>query len=155
LGALLLQFPWSFKDKENERQWLNRLIDTFNEYPLVVELRHASWDNLNTLKFFNDKNVGFATIDQPVIGASIRPKPVRTGQIGYVRLHGRNYKEWFPKKGGNQKNNSSARYDYLYNRNEIVEWVDKIRQVSQGAEKTFVSSFSRNCPMLWFMRQPR
>jgi len=109
LGALLLQFPWSFKNTEIERQWLNRLIETFKMYPLVVELRHASWDKQDTIKFLNNKNVGLTTIDQPVIGESIQPKPVRTGSVGYVRLHGRNYKSWFPKKGDEKNQNPSAR----------------------------------------------
>src|ERR1044071_57678 len=44
LGALLLQFPWSFKNTEEERDYLSSLLDRFKDYPLVVELRHATWN---------------------------------------------------------------------------------------------------------------
>ena len=43
LGALLIQFPWSFKSSPDDRQYLIGLQRRFSEYPLVVEVRHASW----------------------------------------------------------------------------------------------------------------
>ena len=42
LGALLLQFPWSFKNEMDERNYLNQLVTTFKDYPLVVEVRHVT-----------------------------------------------------------------------------------------------------------------
>ena len=140
LGAILCQFPWSFKNDESNRKWLSTICDTFHEYPLVVELRHASWDVQATFDFLNKKEVGFATIDQPVIGQSIKPNPVLTGKTGYVRLHGRNYKTWFAtsEKGKKAKNNGSSRYDYLYSDEEIVEWAKKIKKLSGEAKQTFV-----------------
>src|SRR5207237_7224681 len=43
LGAVLLQFPWSFKRTEENREWLRDVVRTFGSYPLVVEVRHTSW----------------------------------------------------------------------------------------------------------------
>jgi uncharacterized protein YecE (DUF72 family) len=140
LGAVLCQFPWSFKNSKDSRKWLSGLFSTFNDYPLVVEVRHSSWDVSAFYEFLDQKNVGFATIDQPVIGNSIQFKPVRTGSIGYVRMHGRNYKAWFPKKGEQTKTPQPAfaRYDYLYSEDEIKKIVENVKVVAKGSEKTFV-----------------
>ncbi|HET6780776.1 MAG TPA: DUF72 domain-containing protein [bacterium] len=43
LGAVLLQFPWSFRRTEENREWLGDVARTFRHYPLVVEVRHSSW----------------------------------------------------------------------------------------------------------------
>ena len=139
LGAILCQFPWSFKNDETSRNWLSNLITTFKDYPLVVELRHASWDVPAIYELLDKQHVGFATIDQPVIGKSIEFKPVRTGKIGYVRMHGRNYNAWFAKqKNGDQKKSPGARYDYLYSEKEIKEIAEKVQSVSEGSQETFV-----------------
>ena len=44
LGAVLVQFPWSFKASEGSLEWLADVADEFARYPLVVEVRHASWN---------------------------------------------------------------------------------------------------------------
>jgi len=138
LGAVLCQFPWSYKNDENSRGWLAGLIDAFREYPLVMEFRHSSWDSDSIHDFLEQKGVSLASIDQPVIGRSIEPKAVRVGSIGYVRLHGRNYKAWFPSNKKTEKPSKMSRYDYLYSDTEIREWADKIRFIHQGAKQTFV-----------------
>ena len=139
LGAVLCQFPWSFKNDVSGRQWLSQLFATFKDYPLVVELRHASWDVPATYEFLDKQNIGFAAIDQPVIGKSIEFKPVRTGKIGYVRMHGRNYKSWFAKQNDEAaKKSPAARYDYLYSEKEIEEIAEKVKTVSEGSLETYV-----------------
>lgn len=138
LGAILCQFPWSFKNSEENRKWLATLLDTFKDYPLVVEVRHSSWDQDEFFSFLDKKDAGFATIDQPVIGQSIPFKPVRTGKIGYVRMHGRNYQSWFPKKNEKDKQSVFARYDYYYPENEVSDIVKKVEQVAEGSKETFV-----------------
>ena len=100
LGALLLQFPWSFKNTLENRQYLAGLFMRFEEYPLVTEVRHGSWNQASGLSFFADHAVGFCNIDQPVIGRSLAPSANVTGPLGYVRLHGRNYETWFAQSGG-------------------------------------------------------
>ncbi len=140
LGAILCQFPWSYKNDEVNRGWLQNVLKIFQDYPLVVELRHASWDNPAIHELLDRQDVGFATIDQPVIGQSIGFNPVRTGRIGYVRMHGRNYKAWFVKKTENtqQRKSPAARYDYLYSQKEINEIAEKVNKVADGAHQTFV-----------------
>src|SRR5262245_12880673 len=133
LGALLLQFPWSFKNTEEERDYLSALIDRFKDYPLVVELRHASWNEPAVYQSFGRRGVGFCNIDQPLFKRSIKPSSRATSPVGYVRLHGRNYGNWFREKAA-----PSDRYDYLYSIDELEPWVDKIKTVARDAEETYV-----------------
>src|SRR5712691_4509811 len=98
LGALLLQFPWSFKNTDDERKYLFNLIGRFKDYPLVLEVRHASWNEPAIYEALAELGVGICNIDQPLFKKSIRPSALTTSSIGYVRLHGRNYENWFRNK---------------------------------------------------------
>ncbi len=133
LGAVLIQFPWSFKNEPEERVYLNQLVARFDEYPLVVELRHESWTNPRVLQTLEDLGVGLCDIDQPLFANSIKPAAEVTSPVGYIRLHGRNYQNWFREEA-----NVLERYDYLYSPEELQPWMDRIRQVSDKAKQTFV-----------------
>lgn len=133
LGAILIQFPWSFKNDREERSYLNQLVERFKAYPLVVELRHESWNSPRILQTLEDLNVGLCDIDQPLFANSIKPSAEVTSAVGYVRLHGRNYQNWFREEA-----NVLERYDYLYSRDELEPWVERIREVAGKAKQTFV-----------------
>ena len=133
LGAVLLQFPWSFKNELDGRNYLNDLVARFNAYPLVVELRHESWNNARVVQTLEDLNVGLCDIDQPLFHNSIKPSAEVTSDTGYVRLHGRNYQNWFREKA-----NVVERYDYLYSPEELEPWVSRIKEVAAKAKQTFV-----------------
>lgn len=133
LGGVLLQFPWSFKNVAESRTYLSDLLERFAEYPLVVEVRHASWNQKELYDFLHRSAVGFCNIDQPVIGSSLEPSNRATSPIGYVRLHGRNYHDWFREDAGRD-----ARYDYLYSETELDPWIDKISEISDNASETYV-----------------
>lgn len=133
LGALLLQFPWSFKNTEEERDYLSRLLDRFKDYPLVVEVRHASWNGPAVYQSFERRGVGFCNIDQPLFARSIKPSERVTSPVGYVRLHGRNYENWFREEAAPHE-----RYDYLYSLDEIEPWVDKIKKIAESTKETYV-----------------
>ena len=133
LGAVLIQFPWSFKNEIEERHYLNQLIERFKDYPLVVELRHESWNSPRVLQTLEDLRVGLCDIDQPLFANSIKPAAEVTSPIGYVRLHGRNYQNWFREEA-----DVVERYDYLYSRDELEPWVERIKEVARKAKQTFV-----------------
>jgi uncharacterized protein YecE (DUF72 family) len=133
LGALLLQFPYSFHSKEENWNYLKELAEKFREYPLVLEVRHASWDRAPVYQFLRENGMGFCNIDQPQVSYSIGATKKVTSSIGYLRLHGRNVKEWFREGAGRD-----ARYDYLYNEFELFELAERIRRISQDAEETYV-----------------
>lgn len=132
LGALLAQFPISFKNTNENRDWLEMLIAKFREYPLAVEVRHASWANEGTLRYFAEKGVAFCNIDQPRLGKSIGPSEHVTAPLAYVRLHGRNYDQWF------EAERPHDRYNYLYSEQELEPWKTRIEEVVKKAEVTFV-----------------
>ena len=132
LGALLIQFPVSFKNTSLNREYLERLLRQFIEYPRVVEVRHSSWNDAQALASFEQKNVGFCNIDQPVMGRSLAPTEHVTGTIGYIRLHGRNYEQWF------DSDNRNDRYNYLYSAQELAKWKERIESVAERAQTTYV-----------------
>jgi uncharacterized protein YecE (DUF72 family) len=132
LGALLIQFPISFKNTALNREYLEGLLRQFIEYPRVVEIRHESWNNPETLAEFTRQNVSFCNIDQPMIGLSLGPTEHVTAPVGYVRLHGRNYKEWFTAERGED------RYNYLYTESEIGEWKEKVERIGKQSQTTYV-----------------
>jgi uncharacterized protein YecE (DUF72 family) len=133
LGAVLVQFPWSFKNEIEERTYLNQLVTRFKNYPLVVELRHESWNSPRVLQTLEDLSIGLCDIDQPLFHDSIKPSAEVTSDIGYVRLHGRNYQNWFREEA-----NVLERYDYLYSTEELDPWVTRIKEVAAKAKQTFV-----------------
>ena len=132
LGALLIQFPVSFKNTPLNREYLDRLLRQFIEYPRVVEVRESSWNNAETLASFTRNNVAFCNIDQPVLGHSLAPTEHVTASIAYVRLHGRNYSEWF------DSDNRNDRYNYLYKERELESWKQRIDNVAEKAQATYV-----------------
>jgi uncharacterized protein YecE (DUF72 family) len=132
LGAVLLQFPISFKNTNENRDYLDVLLDKFRQYPLVVEVRHNSWTNEGTLRYFAQRAVAFCNIDQPLLGKAVVPSEHATSLLGYVRLHGRNYEQWFDSDSG------SDRYNYLYTQPELQKWKGRIDVISAKAQKTFV-----------------
>jgi len=133
LGAVLMQFPWSFKNERDERVYLSQLVERFKEYPLVVELRHESWNDARILQTLEELGVGLCDIDQPLFANSIKPAAEVTSSIGYIRLHGRNYQDWFREEA-----DVVERYDYMYSRDELDPWLNRIKEVAQKAKQTFV-----------------
>lgn len=148
LGALLAQFPISFRNTNENRDWLDTLIGKFREYPLAIEVRHASWANEGTLRYFAEKGVAFCNIDQPRLGKAIGPSDHVTAPLAYVRVHGRNYDQWFDQHPSEPKSGSLGtprsaerphdRYNYLYSEQELEPWKTRIEEVARKAEVTFV-----------------
>jgi uncharacterized protein YecE (DUF72 family) len=139
LGAMLLQFPWSFKNSPESRQYLITLQRRFREYPLVLEVRHASWIEPGILDLLAELDIGLCNIDQPLFKRSVRPGAETTSGIGYIRLHGRNYQAWFAENA-----NVRERYDYLYPVKELEPWVDRVRDVASKTKETYVMSNNHN-----------
>ncbi|HKS82444.1 MAG TPA: DUF72 domain-containing protein [Candidatus Acidoferrales bacterium] len=135
LGAVLLQFPFSFHNTPENLQRLNQILRAFQSYPLAVEVRHSSWAQKDFYELLHSKGIGFCNIDQPVIGKSISPSQQATSRIGYVRLHGRRYDTWFT---DDPTSPPEERYNYLYSEKELEPWVERIRHVAENTGTTFV-----------------
>ena len=133
LGAVLLQFPWSFRRNEENRIWLDDVTGAFEELPLVVEVRHVSWAVPEFYDELRERGIGFVNIDQPLFKNSVKPSSTVTSPVGYVRIHGRNYRDWFRKDAG-----PIARYDYLYSPAELESWATRAQDVAEaGAEDVY------------------
>ena len=128
LGAVLVQFPWSFRRDAAALEWLNDLFAALSGLPLVLEVRHASWNVADTYDELAERGVGFVNVDQPLFRGSMRPSAVATARVGYVRVHGRNYKDWFREKAGRD-----ARYDYLYTAEELEPWARRTKAIAELA----------------------
>jgi uncharacterized protein YecE (DUF72 family) len=135
LGAILLQFPFSFHRTTETVSYLSAVLKRFADYPLVVEVRHASWDTRETLELLHVSGAAFCNIDQPIIGRSLAPSTQATSPVGYVRLHGRRYDTWF---SDDATIPAHERYNYLYTSEELAPWVTRVRKVTERARETFV-----------------
>ena len=133
LGAVLAQFPQYFQDREENRDHLRMLCTLLPGLPLVAELRHRSWGHEEALRFLNDIGIGFCNLDQPAIGSTLRPTGHVTSPRAYIRLHGRNVKDWF-RKGAT----TAARYDYLYTMQELQPWIERAGRLEERAEEVFI-----------------
>ena len=133
LGALLLQFPWSFRNTDENRAYLAHLRERFRDYPLVLEVRHSSWSEPGMLDALAQLDLGLCNIDQPLFTRSVKPAAVTTSAVGYIRLHGRNYQSWFT-----ENKFPGERYNYLYSVDELDPWVDRIKTVENTARDTYV-----------------
>jgi len=132
LGAVLVQFPWSFRNEERNREWLRDVLAEFQEFPLVVEVRHASWNVPEFFEGLAERGVGFVNVDQPLFRNSITPSMRTTAQVGYVRIHGRNFRDWFRTKAGRDE-----RYNYLYTSSELEPWVARIRTMAANTQDLY------------------
>jgi uncharacterized protein YecE (DUF72 family) len=135
LGAVLLQFPFSFHNTPDNLARLKRMLEAFRDYPLVVEVRHSSWTRKEFYELLQERGVGFCNIDQPVIGRSVQPSERATSLVGYVRLHGRRYDTWF---SDDPARPPEERYNYLYAEKELEPWAARIRHVAEHTHCTFV-----------------
>lgn len=135
LGAVLLQFPFSFHHTNENTSYLTELLQQFADYPLVVEVRHASWNDKSFYELLHEQGVGFCNIDQPIIGKSLKPSERSTAGIGYIRLHGRRYDTWF---SDDPAIPPEERYNYLYSESELEPWAERIRNLAESSDTTFV-----------------
>ncbi len=133
LGCLLAQFPWSFKRSPANEEWLGDVLAAFAEFPVSVEVRHSSWNDPAFYAWLAERQVGVVNVDQPLFGHSIKPGSEVTAPVGYVRLHGRNYGNWFREDA-----ESHERYDYLYSADELSGWLDRIHEIAKRARDTYV-----------------
>jgi uncharacterized protein YecE (DUF72 family) len=134
VGAFLLQFPWSFANGPEQRRLVETLGGWFRRHPTVAELRHGSWNDPKAFELLAGSGLSFCNIDQPVIGESMPPTDLVTNpRLGYIRLHGRNYRNWVRKDAGRDE-----RYDYLYIDREIEEWKERAERLVSKVEELYI-----------------
>lgn len=140
LSAILFQFPQSFHYTNDNRLYLAKLLNEFNDYPSVVEFRQNEWCKESVYEGLDKMKAGFCVCDMPHLKALPAFIPIATGGIGYVRFHGRNTNNWYL----NDSANGSARYSYLYSDKELQESVPLVKVISAKSKITHV--FFNNHP---------
>jgi uncharacterized protein YecE (DUF72 family) len=131
-GAVLAQFPNSFKPTDENRDYLEVFRERMGDLPVVVEFRNAAWVTDETMDLLKKYDLGYCCVDEPHMKGLIPPIAVATAPIAYVRFHGRNAQKWW------QHDEAYERYSYSYKPEELQEWVPKIEKLDTNAQKTFV-----------------
>jgi uncharacterized protein YecE (DUF72 family) len=147
LGAVFLQYPkWFFTSSEN-RDAIREAKAALEPYGLTVavEFRNATWFNEKnaerTLRFLTDEGIPLVMIDGPQgFKSSVPPVVAATSpSLAVVRFHGRRTATWEDMKG----RATVERFRYLYDEDELREWVPRVLEASGGAEDTHV--LMNNC----------
>jgi uncharacterized protein YecE (DUF72 family) len=135
LGALLAQFPPSFKDAPASRDYLAELLRAFSGHLVAVEVRHRSWSDRigETLSLLNEFGAAWVQIDEPKFRFSIRQNYLPNVQgFYYMRLHGRNAEKWW------RHEKSEDRYDYLYSESELMEFSETADAARRLVKKLYL-----------------
>jgi uncharacterized protein YecE (DUF72 family) len=133
LGAVLAQFPHSFRPDEDGHRRLEALRALWPRLPIVCEFRHRDWQRHDVLVRLRDLGLGWCNVDEPQFSSLLRPGAEVTSSIGYVRFHGRNYEKWW-----RQERASHERYSYRYGERELEAWIPRIADVAEQTDTTFV-----------------
>jgi len=137
LLGLLAQFPWSWRNTPENRDYLLWLRGQLAPQPLFVEFRHESWLDDAVFKLLEGNAAGFCMVDEPRLEGLLPPVYRVAGGTAYIRFHGRNKIDWWKPRPG------SDRYNYDYQDEELAEWLPNIRRAEQAARETLV--FFNNC----------
>jgi len=137
IGGILAQFPYSFQNNEENRNYLLALKEKPDPLPLILEFRRSDWQTPPLYSFLRQNNIACACVDEPQLKGLLKPAAVKTSAISYLRFHGRNRTKWW------NHEKPFERYDYLYNQTELREWVPDIKKLLQK-DGTFFISFNNH-----------
>jgi len=123
LGAVLAQFPLSYRNTPLNRDYIGTLTHRFREFPLAIELRDDSWNTPETVRYLSELQVAFCNVDAWPVLESFEGTEYVTSPIGYVRLNGRGL---------------GTKASYLYSATELKVWTGKIQTIAQDASAVYV-----------------
>ena len=144
LGGILVQFPSYIVCRPRSFEYLEWLQDQLRGDDLLVEFRHRSWlDEENrdrVLSFLEERRMTYVIVDAPKTEAkNLVPTVVAlTSDTSYIRFHGRNAATW-NRRGGS----AAERFDYLYTREELAEWVEPLQELAETAKNVY-AMFNNN-----------
>jgi uncharacterized protein YecE (DUF72 family) len=116
LGCLLIQLPPKYKYDLNHLESFLSLLP--KGYRYAIEFRNKSWMRSDTWQTLSRYNIAYTIVDEPLLPPEIHT----TADFAYLRWHGRSQRPW---------------YDYEYNRNELEEWVPKVRGLEAVVKTTY------------------
>jgi len=131
LGSVVLQFPYSFHYTAPSRKRLDALCREFERYPVAIEFRNNEWQRDSVYAGLQKRGVALVNVDEPLLPGLPRPTALVTAPHAYVRFHGRNAANWW-------QGDSTSRYDYKYQENELAEWLPRVRSMLGSATTVMV-----------------
>lgn len=132
LGCVLAQYPWAFKRTETNANRVRQLRDELGDMPLVAEFRNYTWASEETFALLRDLHIGYCCVDEPKLRGLMPDVVSATSDVAYLRFHGRNAEKWFVHE------EAWERYNYLYSRSELEEWVPKVKRLTSAACETYL-----------------
>jgi len=132
LGCILAQFPYSFRLTRENWDYLKLLKGRLGDLPVVVEFRNAQWLRDEVFGWLRELELGFCCVDEPPLPNLLPPLAEATSAVSYVRFHGRNSAKWW------KHEQAYERYDYTYSRQELNEWLPRIKKLERMSDTTFV-----------------
>jgi len=144
LRGILLQFHPRVKKSREALDDLRGVADLLAPLVPLIEFRHRSWmteeERADTLAFLEQHGLAYVSVDSPRTRASnVMPRiGAATHDVAYVRFHGRNWKTW------NKKTKTSGeRFDWLYSREDLEDWVEPIAKLAEEAREVY-AMFNNN-----------
>jgi uncharacterized protein YecE (DUF72 family) len=138
LRGVLLQYPPRFAKSRKALDELAAVAPLLEPLVPLIEFRHRSWveedERADTFSFLERHGLSYVSVDSPRSRASnVLPRiAAATHPVAYVRFHGRNWRTW------NLKGRTSAeRFDWLYDRKELEDWIDPLAELSDQAEEAY------------------
>lgn len=136
--GFLAQFPYSFKNTPENRDYLANTRELAGDFPLFVEFRNWTWNRPEIFDFLRAQGMGYVNVDEPPLRGLLPPQDIATTDTGYVRFHGRNQTDWWD--GTNE-----TRYNYDYRQSELEEWSERLIELIKKSLKTYI--FFNNHPV--------
>jgi uncharacterized protein YecE (DUF72 family) len=139
MGAVLMQYPPWFHATRASAEAILDAQRRLAPVEIAVEFRHPSWLDgrvgRRTLEFLAEHRIPFVMVDEPQGTAHSVPAvvAVTSPAVAEVRCHGRRGDTWEKPGAG-----VLERFRYLYDRDELSEWVPRIQQAASAAKETHV-----------------
>jgi uncharacterized protein YecE (DUF72 family) len=139
LGAVTFQFPPSYRNSEEHREYIKLLPELFPDYQVAVEFRRRDWLDeehaQQTLELLEETGMSYTMADEPQLGTGSVPPVygVTNSRLSIIRFHGRNHQTWYKFSGS-----SRDRFNWEYSKEELEEWLPKIRSAMEAAETVHV-----------------
>ena len=144
LAYVLFQMPRWFGPSRESHAVLDALAAQHPDTRIAVEFRQAGWmtdeRRPRTLDFLRRRDLVYVSVDEPQgTTASVPPVAEATADdLAVVRFHGRKAGVWTKPGVG-----TIERFGYLYAREELAEWVPRLRAVAARTERVHV--LMNNC----------
>ncbi len=132
LAAILFQFPYSFHYTPTARKHLKNICSAFEELPAAVEFRNNEWLKDSVYDGLRSHHLAFVNVDEPALPKLPIPADTVTSDLGYIRFHGRNKKNWWT-------GDNTSRYDYLYTKEELASWLPLIRTIAKHVKLLLIT----------------